>query len=70
MLRLFRKKKKMGLSLHKIFKKIDVNKYGLHEVVYGSYETAEEALKALRDIRKTHNEDAWLLVKELDLVVE
>lgn len=49
---------------------IGVNKYGLHEVVYGSYETAEEALKALRDIRKTHNEDAWLLVKDLDLVVE
>jgi hypothetical protein len=43
-------------------RKIGVNKYGLHEVVYGSYETAEEALIALRDIRKTSNKDAWLKV--------
>ena len=49
---------------------IGVNKYGLHEVVYGSYETAEDALKVLRDVRNKYNEDAWLLVKELDLVVE
>ena len=45
---------------------IGVNKYGLHEVVYGSYETGQEALIALREIRKTSNKDAWLLVKELD----
>ncbi|WP_445737405.1 HU domain-containing protein [Mariniflexile sp.] len=47
---------------------IGVNKYGLHEVVYGSYETGEEALKVLRDVRKNSNEAAWLLVKDLDLV--
>lgn len=47
-------------------RKIGVNKYGLHEVVYGSYETGAEALKAIREIRKTHNKDAWLLVKKLD----
>lgn len=47
-------------------RKIGVNKYGLHEVVYGSYETGKEALVALRKIRKTSNKDAWLLVKELD----
>jgi len=45
---------------------IGINKYGLHEVVYGSYETGQEALVALRKIRKTSNKDAWLLVKELD----
>lgn len=49
---------------------IGVNKYGLHEVVYGSYETAEDALTILRTVRKNYNEDAWLLVKDLDLVVE
>lgn len=49
---------------------IGVNKYGLNEVVYGSYETAEEALTVLRDVRKNQNEDAWLLVKELDALVE
>lgn len=47
---------------------LGANKYGLHEVVYGSYETADEAFKVLRDIRNNHNEDAWLLVKDLDLV--
>ena len=45
---------------------IGVNKYGLHEVVYGSYETGKEALKAIREIRKTHNKDAWLDVRKLD----
>jgi cell division protein FtsN len=45
---------------------IDVNKYGLHEVVYDSYETRQEALQALYTVKKEHNKDAWLLVKELD----
>lgn len=44
---------------------IGVNKYGLHEVVYQSYEDRVEALKALRKIRYNHNQAAWLLVKEL-----
>lgn len=41
---------------------IGVNKYGLHEVVYSSYEDRLEALKALRTIKKEHNKDAWLKV--------
>jgi predicted 3-demethylubiquinone-9 3-methyltransferase (glyoxalase superfamily) len=47
-------------------RKIGANKYGLHQVVYASYEDRLEALKALRTIKKTHNRDAWLLVKKLD----
>lgn len=47
-------------------RKIGVNKYGLHEVVYSSHETGKEALKAVREIRKSHNKDAWILVKKLD----
>ncbi|MFH4963757.1 SPOR domain-containing protein [Gaetbulibacter sp. M235] len=43
-------------------RKLGVNKYGLHEVAYGSYETAEEALKALHTIRQNSNKDAWLKV--------
>ncbi|GAA4967225.1 SPOR domain-containing protein [Algibacter aquimarinus] len=43
-------------------RKLGINKYGLHEVVYGSYETGKEALEAVREIRKTHNKDAWLKV--------
>lgn len=44
---------------------IGVNKYGLHEVVYESFENRWEALQALRKIRKNHNRAAWLLVKNL-----
>ncbi|MBC3758445.1 SPOR domain-containing protein [Hyunsoonleella sp. SJ7] len=47
-------------------RKIGANKYGLHQVVYASYEGRLDALKALRNIKRTHNRDAWLLVKKLD----
>ncbi|WP_339328746.1 SPOR domain-containing protein [Aestuariivivens sediminicola] len=39
---------------------VGVNKYGLHEVIYASYEKGSEALSAVREIRKTHNKDAWI----------
>jgi hypothetical protein len=45
---------------------IGKNRYGLHEVVYSSFETRDEATKALYKIRREHNRDAWLLVKKLD----
>ena len=47
-------------------RKIGVNKYGLHEVVYSSYNSRAEAQRHLFKIRKEHNSDAWLLVKDLD----
>ncbi|WP_047549435.1 SPOR domain-containing protein [Psychroserpens sp. Hel_I_66] len=47
-------------------RKIGVNRYGLHEVVYSSYTDRIEALNALRNIKRTQNRDAWLLVKALD----
>ena len=46
-------------------REIGANKYGLHQVVYGSFETREEALAQLREIKKSNNPGAWLLVKEL-----
>ncbi len=46
--------------------KIGVNKYGLHQIVYASYENRKEALQALRNIKHNHNAAAWLLVKKLD----
>lgn len=46
-------------------RQIGVNKYGLHQVVYSSYEDRLEALKALRTIKRTSNSGAWLLVQEL-----
>jgi len=45
---------------------IGKNKYGLYEVVYGSYETRLNAQKALSKIRSAHNPDAWLLIKDLN----
>lgn len=47
-------------------RKIGKNRYGLHEVVYSSYETRAEAQQALYKIRREHNRDAWLLIKKLD----
>ena len=47
-------------------RKIGVNRYGLHEVVYGSFDTREDAQNELYKIRREHNRDAWLLIKKLD----
>lgn len=47
-------------------RKIGANRYGLHEVVYSSYNNRLEAQRAMYQIRKTHNKDAWLLVKDLE----
>ncbi|WP_044401470.1 SPOR domain-containing protein [Lacinutrix sp. Hel_I_90] len=47
-------------------RKIGVNRYGLHQVAYATYEDRFEALSALNAVRKTSNSDAWLLVKQLD----
>ncbi|TNJ47007.1 SPOR domain-containing protein [Tamlana fucoidanivorans] len=41
---------------------LGLNKSGLYEVVYGSFETGKEALKAVRDIRVSHNKDAWIKI--------
>lgn len=46
-------------------RKIGTNKYGLHQVVYGSYTDSQEALAALKSIRNTDNKEAWLLVQEM-----
>ena len=46
-------------------RKIGTNRYGLHEVVYASFENREEAQQELYKIRREHNRDAWLLIKKL-----
>jgi nucleoid DNA-binding protein len=58
-------------KLHELLEKgysareIGVNKYGLHMVVYNSFEDRLEASKHLQLIQHSENKDAWLLVKEL-----
>ncbi len=47
-------------------RKIGVNKHGLHQVVYASYDDRDQAVLALETIKESHNKDAWLLVKKLD----
>ena len=47
-------------------RKIGINKYGLHQVAYASYSDRIDALDALNDIKSSNNNDAWLLVKQLD----
>lgn len=45
---------------------IGTNKFGLHQVAYSSYNTVNEAYRALNKVRKSGNKDAWLLVKTLN----
>ncbi|MDG1713964.1 SPOR domain-containing protein [Lacinutrix sp.] len=47
-------------------RKIGTNKYGLHQVVYSSFSDRNEALRELKSVRQSDNENAWLLVKALD----
>ncbi|MBT8271942.1 MAG: HU-CCDC81 and SPOR domain-containing protein [Flavobacteriaceae bacterium] len=47
-------------------RRIGANKYGLHQVVYSSFETRADAQRMLYKIRREHNRDAWLLIQELD----
>ncbi|BAO75622.1 SPOR domain-containing protein [Winogradskyella sp. PG-2] len=47
-------------------RKIGTNRYGLHEVVYASFENRADAQRELYKIRSEHNRDAWLLIKKLD----
>jgi hypothetical protein len=46
-------------------RRIAVNKYGLYPVLYGSYATFAEADKAKKEIQKTDNPEAWLLIESL-----
>ncbi len=40
------------------------NKFGLHQVTYGSYQDPKEALRNLKQIRQTDSSDAWLLSRK------
>lgn len=47
-------------------RKIGVNKYGLHQVIYSSYTERRDAINALNAIKRSNNPNAWLLVKDLN----
>lgn len=46
-------------------RRLEKNKFGLYPVLYGSFATYADAHQKMRDIHKTENREAWLLVKEL-----
>jgi len=46
-------------------KRLPANRHGLLPVIYGSYPSYHEAWKAMSDIQRNENPDAWVLVKEL-----
>ena len=43
---------------------LESNKYQLHQVAYTQHQNRREALKELWDIKRTHNEGAWLWIKK------
>jgi hypothetical protein len=45
--------------------RLPANRHGLLPVIYGSYPTYHEAWKAMSEIQRSENPDAWVLVKEL-----
>lgn len=45
---------------------LGLNKWGLTQVVFESYETRELAVEALEAVKKTGFSDAWLLIKKVD----
>jgi hypothetical protein len=58
--------RKLGMLKAKGFKGkiLERNKYGLVPVLYGSYSTYAESQEALKEIHKTENQEAWLLIKD------
>lgn len=59
--RKLRQLKRLGFNA----RKIGQNRYGLHQVVYNSYQTRTQAQQALYHIKRTQDSSAWLLVKDL-----
>jgi hypothetical protein len=46
-------------------RKLKANKYGLYPVLYGSFARHTEAKKSMREIHKSGDKEAWVLVQEL-----
>ena len=45
---------------------IGANRYGLHQVVYNSYFSRNEAITELHKIKRTENASAWLLIQKIN----
>ena len=58
---IYQELKKLGYPA----RRVAPNKFGLHPVFFGSYATETEAQQVMREIHKTNNPDAWVLVEAL-----
>ncbi|MCG2610324.1 SPOR domain-containing protein [Flavobacterium sp. SM15] len=45
--------------------RLEQNQFGLYPVLYGSFASYTEAQNKMKEIQKTHNKEAWVLIKEL-----
>lgn len=45
--------------------RLQQNQFGLFPVLYGSFTSYTEAQNKMKEIHKSHNKEAWLLIKEL-----
>lgn len=45
--------------------RLEKNQFGLYPVLYGSYASYTEAQNEMKEIQKSHNKEAWVLIKEL-----
>jgi len=66
----FRNKENADVKLEELKEKgfhpihIGKNKFGLHQIVYDSFEERNDAINQLNKIRQNDNPGAWLLIKE------
>jgi hypothetical protein len=59
--RKLRQLKRLGFNA----RNIGQNRFGLHQVIYDSYQTRQQAQRALYQIKRTQDSSAWLLIKAL-----
>lgn len=45
--------------------RVTPNKHGMHPVFYGSFSNYSEAQKEMNRIKKTHNQDTWIMIDDL-----
>ena len=45
--------------------RLEPNKFGMFPVLYGSFSSYTEAYNAMMEIKKTHNPEAWMMIKEI-----
>lgn len=45
--------------------RLEPNKFGMFPVLYGSFSSYTDAYNAMMEIKKSHNPEAWMMIKEI-----